>query len=53
MYMTFSDSLTLIVNSHRPLGFHLIVLYGPSPSSRIGLHFLLNIVALAGITEIC
>ena len=37
---------------HLPLGFHLIVLYGPSPRSRSGLHFLSNTVALAGITEV-
>lgn len=35
---------------HFPFGFQRIVLYGPVPSSRSGLHFLSNTVALAGIT---
>lgn len=30
-----------------------MVLYGPVPSSRSGLHFLSNIVAIAGITIVC
>lgn len=41
-----------LLRIHLPLGFHLMVLYGPEPSSRRGLHFLSNTVALAGITRV-
>lgn len=37
---------------HFPFGFHLTVLYGPVPSSNRGLHFVSNIVAIAGITKL-